>query len=175
MTGFLPSSTNLNQLDELVNLSHTITYTSLLGGSFPVTVTAVDTNQTVNVSGATISGYYSDSFVNDIQYRTPQDTFVNVPKWDEINLQELDELIYYKADTTPFKEYTYIATANGESKTYVVTVTNNWTPGRDELLRYVGITKGEQVVSAITWINSSATPVTWVNSAATTINWVNIV
>jgi hypothetical protein len=146
-----------------------------LGGSFPVTVTAVDTNQTVNVSGATISGYYSDSFVNDIQYRTPQDTFVNVPKWDEINLQELDELIYYKADTTPFKEYTYIATANGESKTYVVTVTNNWTPGRDELLRYVGITKGEQVVSAITWINSSATPVTWVNSAATTINWVNIV
>lgn len=175
MVGFLPAVTNLNQLDELVNLSHTITYTSLLGGSFPVTVTAVESNPTVTVAGATISGYYTDSFVNDIQYRTPSDTFVNVPRWNEINLNELDELIYYKADTTAFKEYTYIATANGESKTYVVTVTNNWTPGRDELLRYSAITKGQQVISGITWINSTGTPVTWTNSAGSTVEWVNTV
>lgn len=175
MVGFLPTSTNLNQLDELVNLSHTITYTNMLGGSSPVTITAVESNPTVTVSGATISGYYSDSFVNDIQYRTPSDTFVNVPKWDQINLNELSELIYYKADTTPFKEYTYIATAGSESKTYVVTVTNNWTPGRDELLRYSAIAKGEQVVSGITWINSTGTSVTWTNSAGSTVDWVNIV
>lgn len=175
MTGFLPVSTNLNQLDEQVNLTHTITYTDLLGVSYPVTVTAVDTNDTVSVSGATISGYYTNSFTHDIQYRTPNDTFVNVTKFNEINLSELDEMIYYKADTTPYKEYTYIASANGDTQTYVVTVTNNWTPGRDELLRYVGITKGEQVVSSITWINSSGASVTWVNSAGSTIDWVNIV
>lgn len=175
MTGFVPSTTNLNQLDEMVNLTHTITYTDLLGVSYPVTVTAVDTNATVTVSGATISGYYTDSFTNDIQYRTPTDTFVNVSKWNDINLLELDELVYYKADTTAYKEYSYVATANGESKTYVVTVTNNWTPGRDELLRYVGITKGEQVVSSITWINNTGTSVTWANTSGTTVDWINIV
>ena len=48
MVGFLPASTNLNQLDELKNLRHTITYTDLFGVSYPVTVTAVDTNSTVS-------------------------------------------------------------------------------------------------------------------------------
>ena len=173
MPGFIPSNTNLNQLDELKNLSHTITYTDLLGVSYPVTVTAVDTNATVNVSGASITGYYTDSFTNDIQYRTPNDEFVNVSKWNDIDISKLDELIYYKADTTPYKEYSYIAEANGESKTYVITVTNNWTPGRDMLVRYVNATKQEAVT--ITWINNTDKPVDWLNNNYDTITWVNFV
>jgi hypothetical protein len=175
MTGFIPSSSTLNQLDELKNLSHTITYTNLLGASFPVTVTAVTSNATVNVSGATISGFYTDSFTNEIQYRTPQDTFVNISKWDEIDLNQLDEMIYYKADTTVHKDYTYTATANGETKTYTVVVTNNWTVGRDQLLYYTAITKGELTVAGISWINSTNGTISWINSSGSTINWINVV
>ena len=172
MVGFLPASTNLNQLDELKNLRHTITYTDLFGVSYPVTVTAVDTNSTVSVSGATISGYYTDSFTNDIQYRTPSDTFVNVPKWQDINSNELSEMVYYKADTTAFKEYTYTATANGESKTYTIVVTNNWTYGRDMLIRYTNEVKYKSIY--ITWINSTGGAVTWTNGSSNTTDWVNL-
>ena len=173
MVGFVPSNSNLNQLDELTNLSHTITYTDLLGVSYPVTITAVDSNTTVNVSGATISGYYTDSFTNDIQYKTLPDTLTNVSKWNDIDISKLDELIYYKADTTPYKEYSYIAEANGESKTYTVTVTNNWTNGRDELLRYMKFSS-TYTVTSIVWINSTGITVIWTNSTGSTIEWVNL-
>lgn len=173
MPGFVPSNSNLNQLDEFTNLSHTITYTDLLGVSYPVTITVVDPNPTVTVSGATISGYYTESFTNDIQYKTLPTTFTNVEKFSEIDLSKFDELIYYKADTTPYKDYTYIASANGESKTYTVTVTNNWTNGRDELLRYMKLSS-TYTVTSIVWINSTGTSVTWENSSGSTVDWNNL-
>jgi hypothetical protein len=171
MPGFLPSTTSLNTLDELKNLRHTITYTDLFGVSYPVTVTAIDTNPTVTVSGATISGYYTDSFNNDIQYRTPSDSYVNVSKFDDIDINNLSEMIYYKADTTTRKVYNYTATANGETKAYTINVDNNWTFGRDMLVRYVNITKYDAVL--ITWINSTGSKVTWTNSSGKTTDWVN--
>jgi hypothetical protein len=175
MAGFIPTTTSLNTLNELKNLSHTITYTDLLGMSYPVNVTAVDTNSTVNVSGATISGFYTDSFTNDIQYRTPDDQLINVPKWDSIDVENLDELIYYKADTTSRKVYNYTATANGETKSYTVNVDNNWTIGRDQLLYYIAISKGELEVTGINWINNTNATISWINTSGTTINWINVV
>ena len=96
-----PASTLLLTIDEFKNFSNSITYTSLLGLSEPVTITALDQNDTVTVAGNTISGYFSDSFLNaQIQYRTFNDTFVDVSKFTDINTAEFDELIYFKPDPT---------------------------------------------------------------------------
>ncbi len=78
---FEPATTLLNTLDEFKNLSHTITYIGYIGSvgtSYPVTITALDDNDTINVSGNTISGFYSNSFDDFIHYRNKDDTFTTV-------------------------------------------------------------------------------------------------
>lgn len=134
---FLPANTVLAQTDELKNVSYAITFTDALGVSYPVTITPINTNTTINISGNTINGYFSDSFYNEIYYRNKDHTFTTVNKFSEINENTISELIYYKADTTTDVTYSYIASANGQSKTYDVVVTNNWDIGRNELLSFI--------------------------------------
>jgi hypothetical protein len=177
---FSPTTTSLNTLNEFKNLSHAITYVS--GGatgatgagiSYPVTITAAESNPTITTSGNIISGYYSDVFVGEIAYRTVDDQFITVTTWQAIenavNNGTLSEIYYYYADTRVNYVYTYTATANGETKAYTITVTNDWTYGRDQLLRYVHPSQ----VSGIVWINNSGHPVTWNNVNGNTITWNN--
>jgi hypothetical protein len=206
MGDWSPSSTQLNTVNEYNNVNHTITYseTSLLGATttYDVTVTAIDTNTTVNVAGNNISGYYSDSFVNDIQYRTQDDQFVNVRKWADIDRSKISEVVYYKADTTTRKVYSYLATAsNGATQTYTINVDNNWSSGRDSLLNEVNYTltvtkpntgytpnadaaDGETIQGfhpgkftsiKVTWINNNKQTVVWKNKGYTNYDWVNFV
>ena len=177
---FSPASTTLNTLNEFTNLNHTITYTETVGAtglfagtttSYPVTITVVTPNDTVTVASNTISGYYSEAFVNDIKYRTKSDTFVNVPKFKDINTETLSEMIYYYADTTVRKIFQYIATANSVSQTYTINLDNDWTSGRDELLKYAKPSKYTAI--SITWINNSSGSITWTNGASETLTWVN--
>lgn len=180
---FSPATTSLNTINEFKNLSHTITYTSPSGASgatgagggisYPVTITAVESNPTITISGDTISGHYSDVFTGEIAYRTVDDRFITVTTWQEIedavNDGTLSEIYYYYADPRVDYVYTYIASANGETQTYTITVTNDWTYGRDQLLRYINPSQ----VSGIIWINNNGQTITWKNASGNTVTWNN--
>jgi hypothetical protein len=160
-----PLSTVLNTVNEFQNLNHTITYSETVGfvtTDYPVTITAVssytteirdkDNNitagtgskviPTLNISGNTITGYYSEAFDNEIQYRDNDDSISTVNRFSDINKTNLSELIYCLADTTNRKTFSYIATAsNGATQTYTINVDNDWNTERDEILRYIAQAK----------------------------------
>lgn len=148
---FNPTSTDLGSVNENVSFSHTITYEeedpiTLTMTSYPVTITANEPNPTtIIISGDTLSGYYQDSFNNTITYRTPEGTFPVVTKFNQIDLNNLDEMISYKASTVLSKTFTYTATAKDGSttvatQTYTKIVTNDWTEGKNNLQTFVGYT-----------------------------------
>lgn len=182
---FSPSSTVLNTLYELKNLSHTITYTDTSGASgatgfgtsYPVTVTTTMPNDTVMVSGNTISGYYSDSFNNEISYRTVDHRLITVNKWEDIVIAIADGILadvyYYKADTTTRIVYNYLATAsNGATQTYTINVDNNWTTGRNQVIKFTNLTKYQQEILVL-WINNNSDKVAWANNILDIIDWEN--
>jgi len=184
---FSPSSTQLNTLNELKNLSHSISYTDTSGAtgatgfgtSYPVTVTTVLSNDTIVVSGNTISGYYSDCFDNEIHYRTVADKFVMVTKWSDILMAIADgvlsEVYYYKADTTTRIVYSYLATAgNGATQTYTINVDNDWVSGRNQVIKFTNLTKYQQEILTL-WINNNSDKVAWANNVLGVIDWENTV
>jgi hypothetical protein len=144
-----PPLFDLEPVDENVQFSHTVTYEAedpetMTMVSYPVTITANEVNpSSISISGDTISGFYFDSFDNLITYRTPQGTFPVVTKFNQIDINNLYQMISYKANTTQSKTFTYTATAMNEgvvvaSQVYTKTVTNNWTSGKNSLQEYVG-------------------------------------
>lgn len=180
---FSPSTTQLNTINELKNLSHTITYiendgASGIGGGtiYPVTITTDMPNTTINIVGDTISGYYSDSFQNEIHYRTVDDQLITVNKWQDIAYaiaaESLSELYYYKADTTSRIVYTYTATAHGHSQTYTINVDNDWTFGRNQLIKYTNFTRYQQKI-LVEWININTNKIPWINNVLSVIDWEN--
>jgi hypothetical protein len=156
---FYPENSVLGTVLEYQNFSYPIYYevTTLgvggVGGTatrYPVQIVFNQTNpptvSKINGDPATIFGYFYDSFDNNLQYRTPQDNFVNVKKFEEINQDALSEMIYYLADTRRTIDYTYTANAmDGNnivaSKIYTITVQNDWTNGKNTLQTYVGYTR----------------------------------
>jgi len=187
---FIPELSTLNTLNQFKNLNHTITYTETIGASggiafgivgggtltYPVTITTAMPNSTITVSGDTISGYYSDSFEDEISYRTVDDVFVTVNKWQDIVnaivTESLSEIYLYKADTRTRIVYSYVATANGQSKTYTINVDNDWTPGRDQLVKYINLTRYQQKI-LVEWININTDKLPWVNQVIATVDWEN--
>jgi hypothetical protein len=166
--GFSPTETVLTTTDEFKNVRFSITYKDTLGVSIPVTVTAIDPNSTINVSGNSISGYYSNSFPDTtIEYRTQQDTFVTVNNFDEIG-QDVYGVYYYRADRTVSRTYSYIATADGNTKIYTVIVLNNWDYGKNTLVRYINPN-----YKTVTWVNIDGTEVKWINNQNKEVSWDN--
>lgn len=146
---WLPESTDLGSVNENVTFSNTITYEQEDPGtmtmvSYPVTITVNQVNpNTISVSGGILSGYYFDSFNNTITYRTTEGAFPVVTKFNQINIDQLYEMISYKASTVSSKTFTYTATVNDgygiiATQVYSKTVTNNWTSGKNSLQEYVG-------------------------------------
>lgn len=145
-----PVSTDLGSVNENVTFSHTITYEeedpeTMTMVSYPVTITANEANpSSISIVGATLSGYYFDSFDNLITYRTPEGTFPVVTKFNQIELDNLYQMISYKASTSRSKTFTYTATARNDENEVVATqvyskiVTNDWTSGKNSLQEYVG-------------------------------------
>jgi len=165
---FLPTNTILNTVNEKENLEHTITYTDSFGVSFPVTITPSLNNPTVTVSGNKIFGFYTDVFPESISYRTEDDRFVTVDSFEDIKLDELYGIYYFKASVDRRFTYTYTAEANGETQVYTIIVENDWTEGRDELLRFF-----EKETRIVSWVNNSGDIVIWVNRAGSSVNWNN--
>ena len=145
---FNPVSTTLGTVNENNSFSFTITYATVLPpASLNVIITPLETNpNSIIISGGTISGYYYDTFDNTITYRTKTDTFITVPKFEQIDLTTLSEMVSYKASLVHYKNFTYRADAmniNGTvaaSQVYTIIVSNDWTAGRDNLKTFVGYT-----------------------------------
>jgi hypothetical protein len=154
---FYPTVTQLGTVTENQSLNFEIYYEeenilTLTTTRYPVTIVANETNpSTISLQSlvspirASISGYYFDSFTNSIQYRTPTDTFVTVPKFEQIDITKLSEMVSYDADTNRTKNYTYTATARDGLivkgiNIYTITVQNDWTNGKNSLQTYVGYT-----------------------------------
>lgn len=173
---FSPSLSVLNTLNEFKNLSHTITYVETIGGAYPVTITTTMPNSTITISGNTISGYYSDSFENEISYRTVDDKFVTVNNWQSIVnaivTETLSEIYLYRADTRTRIVYSYLATANGNTQTYTINVDNDWTSGRNQLIKYTNLTRYQQEI-LVEWININTDKLPWVNQVIATVDWEN--
>jgi hypothetical protein len=185
---FLPTNTVLGTTDEFKNVSFIITYetttlgTAGIGGlvgtptvvaTQTVTVTALDSNNTITTAGNTITGYYSESFQNAIEYRTPDDKFVDVQKFKQIDKTNLSEMIYYKADPSKTRTYRYLARASGgDTQIYTVIVKNNWNTGRNEMLSYIN-PPTQYKLHTVTWINMNNKPIVWVNNLNQPINWIN--
>ncbi len=163
---FYPSDSELGTVLENENFSFSIYYevettegTTVEEGGTGVTTTTTrypveivfnqenpSTVLKTNGDPASIFGYYFDAFDNSIRYRTPQDTFVTVEKFEEIDRGALSEMVYYLADTRRTIEYTYTANAVDEdtvidSKVYTIVVQNDWTNGKISLQNYVGFTR----------------------------------
>lgn len=169
-----PVETNLNTLYEFKNLSHTITYEdTLMGISYPVTITPMLENETVTIDGGTISGYFSDSFQDEINYRTKLDTFVTVNKFNQININTLYGIYHYAADTTRQIIYSYLAEANGAQKLYTITVLRDWSSGRNQLIKYTNLTEFQE--SAIAkWVNDESQEINWKNENNKILFWIKL-
>jgi len=140
---FSPEVINLSTVNELVNVDHTITYVVAdplgigPGTSYDVVITPIDINKTINITENRIHGYFSDSFDNEIQYRTKDDRFLTVDKFSEIDEDIMYGIYLFKADTRRTIVYQFLAEANGQSKIYTITVQNDWTLNRNTLLEYL--------------------------------------
>lgn len=144
-----PGATDLGSINENVTFNHTVTYqeedpVTMTMVSYPVTITANEVNpSSISIVGATISGYYFDSFDNLITYRTPEGTFPVVTKFSQIQIDNLYQMISYKASASQSKTFTYTATARNNlnvviaTQVYSKTVTNDWTSGKNSLQEYV--------------------------------------
>jgi hypothetical protein len=145
---FSPISTTLGTVNENTNFSFTVTYATILPpASLSVIITPLETNpNSIVISGGSISGYYYDSFDNTLTYRTKTDTFITVPKFEQIDLNKLSEMVSYKASLVLYKNFTYRADAmntNGTvaaSQIYTIIVSNDWTEGKNNLQTFVGYT-----------------------------------
>ena len=145
-----PSNTILGTINEEVTFSHQITYEDIdpittLSVSYPVTVVATTSIPTVNILSNIISGYYTDSFTNSIQYLNKDESTVITDKFNKIT--DLYEMISYNADTTTTKTFVYTATAKDPvtnsvvaTQVYTIIVQNDWTTGKNNLQSYVGTT-----------------------------------
>jgi hypothetical protein len=138
-----PSNTQLyviDQLNELVNFTQTLSYTDpiLVEETWSVSITPDQVNQTVNISGGTISGYYSNTFDGySIKYLDKKGKYNTVVNWDTIF--NASEIVTYRPAMQQTKTFTYTAVATSSitnttvTQPYTIVVTNNWTVGKNNL------------------------------------------
>lgn len=188
---FSPPNTTLTTVGENQNIRHSIIYVQSTTPTYGETRTGVSTggimhqnvvittnmpNPTITITGNRISGYYTDPFENSISYRTVDDNFVTVSKWQEIAMAiangTLSELYYYKADVRPRIIYTYTATWNGQSKQYQINVDNNWMAGRNQLIKVTNLTRYQRDL-LVQWINNNSDKAPWANNVLNILDMEN--
>lgn len=154
---FYPADTTLGTVTENETFSFEIYYEeeALVGVTttvtrYPVNITFDQVNPAtvtkLDGDPASISGFYFDAFDSTLQYRTPQNTFAIVNKFEEIDRNNLSQMIYYLADKRRTITYTYTANAIDDDNiiattTYSIVVQNDWTIGKNNLQTYVGFTR----------------------------------
>lgn len=138
-----PSNTQLyviDQLNELVNFTQTITYDDplLVEETWSISITPDIVNSTVNISEGTISGYYSNTFDGyNIKYLDKTGKYNTVVDWN--NISNASEIVDYHPAMQQTKTFTYTATATSNltnttvTQPYTIVVTNDWTVGKNNL------------------------------------------
>lgn len=144
---FNPTEENLGDVNEGIAFMFSITYDGvdefMVPISYPVTITAQEIISGVTISNETISGQYNDSFNNTIQYLNDDKVLTTTDKFNKIS--NLHEMVKYAASQNRTKVFNYTANAMDgmvivDTKTYTITVQNDWTSGKNLLKFYVGAT-----------------------------------
>lgn len=180
---FYPTNANLGTVLELENFFYSITYTSILGTSYPVTITTNMPNTSVTVTSNTIFGYFSEVFTsNTIVYLSRDRQDISTSSWATIEAalqnSSILEIYDWSPDPTISKTYYYTARANNETKEYNIVVLNNWDTGKNNLLYYLDRTRRlyvPEVGGEVRWINNDVELVIWINDnpANSSITWIN--
>ena len=149
--------------------------------SLPVTIVASEENQTISTAGGQIVGYYTDPFDITVSYLNNDKQNVTVDSFSEIDQNNLYELYSYEPNTVTQKTYTYTAIAYDTEPTipvevartdYTIVVTNNWTYGRNQLLKYTNSSRYQNEIS-VSWTNQFGQPITMINNIGKQITWEN--
>ena len=183
---FKPETSLLSTIDALTNVDHTITYEyvdelTLETIMYPVTVIANETNTTISTANGRIVGYYNDPFDITVAYlnKEKQDTVVD--SFSEIDVNNLYELYNYTPNSQQQKTYTYTAIAYDTTPPipvevartdYTIVVTNNWTYGRNQLLKFANETRYKNQIS-VSWTNQFGQPIPMINNSGKQTVWEN--
>jgi len=142
-----PAQSLLTTTDELNNLSYTISYVAdplVTTNPVVVTISADKSIPSINISNSTISGYFSESFDYTVKYIDKYKNDYTVTKFSNIDISKLYAIYKYTPNMNSSVTYNYIATAKDsvtndvlDTKTYSIVVTQNWTPNKNLLLRYL--------------------------------------
>ena len=181
------TSFNFDILDEYQAFSHSLTYTDTdyPSNSYTVVVVPNETNpETVYISGNNISGYYTNVFDMFVKYKTKvapnkiqTNEFLTVNNFRQIDLDKLEQVVQYKPDTTPSKNYTYtmnvyLGQTLVTSQIFTQTINNNWDLNKTLLLRYINSTSVPDEALFKSWINSiNSAIVKWRNTTNVVVNW----
>ena len=183
---FEPSTSLLSTIDALKNVDHTITYEhvdelTMETVSYPVTVIATETNVTISTANGRISGFYTDPFDITVTYLDADKQNTTVDSFSEIDESNLYELYNYSPNSNTQKTYTYTAIAYDTTPPtpvevartdYTIVVTNNWTYGRNQLLKYANSTRYKDQIS-VSWTNNLGQPIPMINNSGKQITWEN--
>jgi len=184
---FLPENATLSTVDEGESFNHSITYTDEFGESSVVTIIANDINSNVLISSNNITGFYEDIFDQTIKYRTLNDSFVEVQKWNDVNLDELYGIYHFIQDVRTTLTKSFTAFANGESKTYNIIVNNSLDYDKQKLAEYVllqpipepepelELPPQEEIIpgSTVIWNNNLNVIVSWRANSNDLLSWKN--
>ena len=176
----------LDTIDAGKNIDHTITYEYVdeitsQTLTYPVTIVAGEENLTVSTANGRIVGYYTDPFDISVNYLNTNKQNTTVDSFSKIDTNNLYQLYSYEPNTDQQKTYTYTAIAYDTEPTipvevartdYTVVLTNNWTYGRNQLLKYTNSSRYQNQIS-VSWTNQFGQPIPMINSSGKQITWEN--
>jgi hypothetical protein len=148
--------------------------------TYPVTVIANENNVTISTDNARISGFYTDPFDISVTYLQSDKQSKTVDSFSEIDKSKLYELYNYAPNTQQQKTYTYTAIAYDtepeipvevDRTDYTIVVTNNWTYGRNQLLKYANLPRYQEI--SVSWTNQFGQPIPMINNSGKQITWEN--
>jgi hypothetical protein len=182
------TSFNFDILDEYAAFSHSLTYsdTDYPSNTYTVVITPNQTNpETIYISGNNITGYYSNVFDMFVKYKTKvsptksqPNEYLTVKNFREIDLDKLEQVVEYRPDTTPSKNYTYnmnvyLGQTLVTTQVFTQTINNNWDLNKTLLLRYINSTAVPDETLFRQWINSiNAAAVKWKSLSNVIVQWV---
>lgn len=163
MGTFFPALRTYN-IKEMTNFNLEISYLDDLLQPSPVTISPSLVNDTINITGGSITGYYSNVFDILIKYRRPDYSYNETNSFEYITEDGIPLIYRFTPDGNSYFTYTYTVTANGESVVYTVNVLNDWIYQRNRLFQVVNPELFEQIT--VKWINNSSDIMSWENNIA---------